>query len=154
MTYLEYRLQNPNSESYLTAERMVSDVKDLLKMNNKPYTLKDTVEGPKTKAVFDTHFITMFRSVQSTECMAAMSKKEKEVYWDYLTYQDALIAADLEDPLYTDEEVLARVIELYDLNVVYGTPIVVVTALNDYESAEVYDLTEDSCYSYTHMWTE
>lgn len=132
----------------------IAESKQLLKMYNTPYRLVDTVEGPETKVLFDAHFVEVFRSAQSTECLARMSKKEKEIYWDYVTYQQAVLDVVAAYPEYTDEEVEAAALTEYENNREYNIPELVVRTLAAYEAAEVYDLIEDTCYAYNHVWEE
>lgn len=151
MTVKYLSLDNASETDGLTLDDGVEGAKNLFKSNNKPYTLRDSVEGPNTKVVFAAHFIEMFRSAQSTECMDGMSQLEKELYWDYLAYQDAIlgIVTDPEDPGYAAELTAA-----YELEVQYNTPELVVEQLDQYEVAEVYDLAEDNCFTYQHVWEE
>lgn len=157
MNYREMLLQNPNAQAYLSPEQMVSDTKQLLGTNNRPYVLKDTVDGPDTRALFSHHFIEQFRSAQSTECMARMSKREKEVYYSYLTYSDIVFTIMMNNPNYTDDEIDAAANIEYLLNNTYGVPELVVRTLSNYESEEVYGESTntqytDTCYSYKHEW--
>ena len=151
MTIRYLALDNTNDVDGLTLDDGVENAKNLFKSNNKPYTLRDSVDGSKTKVVFSRHFINKFRSVQSTECMDGMSQREKEVYWDYLNYQEVILNI-VTDPSYPGYA--AELTAAYELAVQYNTPEVVVEQLDQYEVAEVYNLAEDSCFDYQHVWEE
>ena len=157
MTYREMLLQNPHARAHLSPEQMVEDTKQLLGADNRPYVLKDTVEGPETKALFSHHFITQFRSAQSTECMARMSKREKEVYYAYLDYSNIVFSIMMSNPEYTDDEIDAAAKIEYLTTNTYNVPELVVRTLSDYESEEVYGTSAntqytDTCYNYKHEW--
>ena len=63
----------------ITVTTVTQEAKNLFKANNKPFTLKDGVEGPLTKVVFSEHFIMVMRDADSNECMAKMSLLEKKI---------------------------------------------------------------------------
>lgn len=151
MTYREMDLQG-NTDDVYTMEIGIDYSKNLLKRNNKPYTLKDSVDGPQTKVVFTEHFITVMRDADSNECMAKMSQKEKELYWDYIHYQSIVNAVMLDNPTYTDEEIDAAAKIIYEANTVWGTPELVVKTLSDWAYAEVLLFDKDSCYTTMHSW--
>ena len=125
------------------------NAKQLLKVMNRPYVLRDSVDGPKSVVVFDEHFIEMFLGADTHECVAMMSKKEKELYWDYLIYQDAclstLTAVD------TDVDLEQADIEYRAIRG-YHTPTLVVEALSNYSAAEVRQLDENTCYNTNYQW--
>lgn len=151
MTYREMALQVETADVY-TMEIGIEYSKELFKKNNKPYILKDSVEGPATKVVFTEHFIYVMRDADSSECMAKMSQKEKELYWDYIHYQSIVNTIMLTNPTYTEEQVDAAAKIEYELNTVWGTPELVVRTLSDWAYAEVLLFDKDSCYSTMHSW--
>ena len=132
----------------------IKDAKDLFKASGKPYVLRDSVDGPKSVVVFDDHFIEMFTSANSHECIISMSKKEKELYWDYLTYQDACISTlTVNDENAVDEAVALGEADIaYRAIRQYHTPTLVVKALSNYGAAEVMELPENTCYSTNYKW--
>ena len=134
-------------------DKAVDDAKDHFKAHV-PYFFRDAVEGPGNKVVFSAHFIEMFRSAQSTECMDQMSKCEKYLYWDYLTYSQIVFDVMTDNPGFDDDQVDAEALIQYNAATTNGTPEVVVRTLSDYEAAEVYDLESDSCFDYHHVWEE
>lgn len=151
MTYREMQLQEDTQDAY-TFETGISYAKDLLKQENRPYVLKDTIEGPKTKVVFTEHFIYVMRDADSNECMARMSQKEKELYWDYLHYQGIVNGIMLKNPTYTDAEIDAAAKIAYKADVLWGTPELVVRTLSDWAYAEVLQFEKDSCFTTMHTW--
>ena len=70
---------SPSDTARETLSKVTQDAKNLFKSNNKPYSLKDGVEGPGNIVVFSEHFIQVMRDADSNECMAKMSKTEKYV---------------------------------------------------------------------------
>ena len=70
---------SPSDTARETLSKVTQDAKNLFKSNNKPYSLKDGVEGPGNVVVFSEHFIQVMRDADSNECMAKMSKTEKYV---------------------------------------------------------------------------
>lgn len=132
-------------------------VKQLTKSMNRPYVLRDSVDGPKTKVVFDEHFIERFQQVESNECTAKMSKLEKELYWDYITYQDAYLSVSLSEvPVVesSEEEKLSQADSIYRSNRKYRTPTLVVVALGSYDTANVYLLEGDGCFNTNYVWNQ
>lgn len=146
MTYKEIQLQDE-----YTVEDGIEYAKQLFKRNNKPYVFKDTPDGSLTRVVFTEHFIYAMREADSTECMAKMSKIEKELYWDYLNYQGIVNTVMVNNPLYTDAEVDAAAEIEYGVGM-YNTPELVVRTLSDWAYAEVLQFDKDSCYSTMHSW--
>lgn len=130
----------------------VQETRNLFKQNNKAYALKDTHDGPKTKAVFTEHFIYTMRDSDSNGCMAKMSKLEKELYWDYLHYQGLVNSIMIANPLWTDAQIDAEAKIQYEASTLYGTPELVVRTLSDWAYAEVLKFDKDSCYSTMHVW--
>ena len=139
-------------DSGITLEQGIEYAKVLFKSNNKPYILKDSVDGPLTKVVFTEHFIMVMREANSNECMAKMSKLEKYTYWDYVTYSDLLISIGIANPGYTDEQLEAAALISYRSNREYNTPENVVVAMNSYILGEVLELDLNSCYDNKHTW--
>lgn len=151
MTYREMQLQEDTQDAY-TFETGIPYAKDLLKQNNKPYVLKDSIDGPKTKVVFTEHFIYVMRDADSNECMAKMSQKEKELYWDYINYQSIKFDIGLANPTWTEEQILAKAVIEYRENREYNTPEIVVEALSVYSTGELLELDINSCYDSVHVW--
>jgi len=137
---------------YCNKDASFASVKTLLKSNNKPYTLKDGVEGPGTKIVFSEHFIYSMRKADSSECMAEMSKLEKYLYWDYLNYQGIVNSVMFDNPTYTDAEVDNAAKALYEEGDVYLASEEVVRELSDWAYAETLAFDKDSCYDIMHSW--
>lgn len=136
----------------ITVEQGIEYAKVLFKANNKPYILKDSVDGPLTKVVFTERFIYAMRNADSTECMADMSKMEKELYWDYINYQGIVNTVMFANPGYTDAQVDAAAKVEYELNSAYGTPELVVRTLSDWAYAETLKFDKDSCFDTMHKW--
>ena len=151
MTYRELALQEDTQDAY-TAEIGIDYAKDLLKQNNKPYILKDTVEGPATKVVFTEHFIYTLRDADSNECIARMSQKEKELYWDYTHYQSIINGVMFANPGFTDAQIDAAAKTEYETERVWGTPELVVRTLSDWAYAETLQFDKDSCFTTMHSW--
>lgn len=141
-----------DSDSGVTVDVATQEAKNLFKSNNKPYTLKDGVEGPKTKVVFNEHFIMVMRDADSNECMAKMSKLEKYLYWDYLNYQGIVNSIMLANPTWTDEQIDAEAKTQYEAGEIYLAPELVVRTLSDWAYAEVLKFDKDSCYDTMHNW--
>jgi len=141
-----------DNDSGLTVTEATQECKNLFKSNNKPYMLKDTVEGPLTMAVFDPHFLMVMREADSSECTAKMSLLEKRLYWDYTAYKSILFTLNITHPEYTDEQIKAAARLEFRTVREYGTPEIVVEALNDYETGEVLALSMSSCYDSVHVW--
>lgn len=140
------------SDSGVTVTECTQEAKNLFKANNKPFTLKDSVEGPLTKVVFSEHFIMVMRDADSNECMAKMSKLEKYLYWDYITYQSIVNSIMLTNPTWTDAEVDAEAKIQYEAGDIYIAPELVVRTLSDWAYAEVLRFDKDSCYDTMHTW--
>ena len=139
-----------NTNTSLTTT--TQDAKNLFKSNNKPYSLKDGVEGPETIIVFSEHFIEVMRDADSNECMAKMSKLEKYLYWDYLNYQGIVNMVMLENPSWTHEEIDAEAKLRYEASTTYLAPELVVRTLSDWAYAEVLQFDKNSCYDTMHSW--
>ena len=135
-----------------TLDTALAATKNLFKSNNKPYSLKDGVEGPGTKIVFSEHFIYSMRKADSSECMSEMSKLEKYMYWDYLNYQGIVNGVMFDNPTYTDDEVDAAAKALYEESKIYIATEEVVRKLSDWAYAETLAFDKDSCYDIMHSW--
>jgi len=142
----------PANDSGITVTEATQEAKNLFKSNNKPFTLIDSVDGPKTKVVFSEHFIMTMRDVDSNECMAKMSKLEKYLYWDYITYQGIVNSVMLTNPTWTDAEVDAEAKIQYEAGDTYIAPEMVVRTLSNWAYAEVLRFDKDSCYDIMHTW--
>ena len=140
------------NDSGITVTTATQEAKNLFKANNKPFTLVDGVEGPKTKVVFNEHFIMVMRDADSNECMAKMSKLEKELYWDYITYQGIVNSVMLTNPTWTDAQVDAEAKLQYEAGDNYIAPELVVRTLSDWAYAEVLQFDKNSCYDTMHVW--
>lgn len=140
------------SDSGVTVTECTQEAKNLFKSNNKPYILKDTVEGPLTMAIFDPHFLMVMRDADSNECTAKMSMLEKRLYWDYITYKSITFALNIAHPEYTDAQIKTAARIEFRTTREYGTPEIVVEALNDYETGEVLNLDPSACYDSVHKW--
>lgn len=145
-------LSNPSDTARKTLTKVTQDAKNLFKSNNKPYSLKDGVEGPGTVVVFSEHFIQVMRDADSNECMAKMSKLEKFLYWDYINYQSIKFNIGLANPTWTEEQILAAAAIEYRENREYSTPETVVEALSTYSTGELLELDTNSCYDSIHIW--
>ena len=140
------------NDSGITVTTATQEAKNLFKANNKPFTIVDGVEGPKTKVVFNEHFIMVMRDADSNECMAKMSKLEKELYWDYITYQGIVNSVMLTNPTWTDAQVDAEAKLQYEAVDNYIAPELVVRTLSDWAYAEVLQFDKNSCYDTMHVW--
>ena len=140
------------SNSGVTVTECTQEAKNLFKSNNKPYTLKDTVEGPQTAAVLDPHFLMVMRDADSNECTSKMSKLEKYLYWDYISYKSITFALNIAHPEYTDDQIKAAARVEFRTTREYGTPEIVVEALNLYEMGELLNLDPSACYDSMHVW--
>ena len=149
---LKRLVSQTDNDSGLTVTEATQECKNLFKSNNKPYMLKDTVEGPLTMAVFDPHFLMVMRDADSNECTAKMSLLEKRLYWDYTTYKSVKFALNIANPRYTDAQINAAARIEFRTVREYGTPEIVVEALNDYETGEVMELNMSDCYDSVHVW--
>ena len=136
----------------ITLTEATQDAKNLFKANNKPYSLKDGVDGPNTIVVFNEHFIMVMRDADSNECMAKMSKLEKYLYWDYLNYQGIVNNIMFANPTWTNEQIDAEAKVQYEAGKVYLAPEVVVRTLSDWAYAEVLQFDKNSCYDTMHSW--
>ena len=136
----------------ITVTTATQEAKNLFKANNKPFTLVDGVEGPKTKVVFNEHFIMVMRDADSNECMAKMSKLEKELYWDYITYQSIVNSVMLTNPTWTDAQIDAEAKVQYEASDNYIASELVVRTLSDWAYAEVLQFDKNSCYDTMHVW--
>ena len=154
MTYKEMVLQPSYTENRYTPNIGIEFTKQITKTNNKAYTLKDGVDGPETLVIFSTHFIDVFRDADSNECMARMSKKEKELYWDYIHYQNIINELILANPTWTDEQIDLEAEIEYDIATTYETPELVVRKLSEWAVAEVMDLDVGTCYNSLHEWED
>jgi hypothetical protein len=145
-------MNQPKNSDIVNVTELTQDAKNLFKSNNKPYSLKDGIEGPNTIVVFDEHFIMVMRDADSNECMAKMSKLEKYVYWDYINYQSIKFNIGFANPTWTDEQILAKAAIEYRENREYNTPEIVVEALSAYSTGELLELDTNSCYDSVHVW--
>ena len=136
----------------ITLTEATQDAKNLFKANNKPYSLKDGVDGPNTLVVFSEHFIMVMRDADSNECMAKMSKLEKYLYWDYLNYQGIVNNIMFANPTWTNEQIDAEAKIQYEAGTIYLAPEVVVRTLSDWAYAEVLQFDKNSCYDTMHSW--
>jgi hypothetical protein len=143
--------QNAN-DSGTTVTEATQEAKNLFKANNKPYILKDTVDGPLTKVVFSEHFIMVMRDADSNECMAKMSKLEKELYWDYINYQGIVNSIMFANPTWDDAQVDAEAKIQYEAGNIYIATELVVRTLSDWAYAEVLRFDKNSCYDTMHVW--
>ena len=142
----------PSDTARKTLTKVTQDAKNLFKSNNRPYSLKDGVEGPGTIVVFSEHFIQVMRDADSNECMAKMSKLEKYLYWDYLNYQGIVNMVMFENPTWTDEQVDSEAKIRYEASTNYLAPELVVRTLSNWAYAEVLMFDKNSCYDTMHIW--
>ena len=140
------------NDTGITVTELTQEAKNLFKANDKPYSLKDGVEGPNTVVVFTEHFIMAMRDADSNECMAKMSKLEKYLYWDYLNYQGIVNNIMFANPTWTNEQIDAEAKVQYEAGKVYLAPEVVVRTLSDWAYAEVLQFDKNSCYDTMHSW--
>ena len=140
------------SDSGVTVTECTQEAKNLFKSNNKPYILKDTVDGPLTAVVFDEHFIMVMREADSNECLAKMSKIEKYLYWDYINYQSIVNQVMIDNPLFDDAQVDAEAKIQYEAGNIYIASELVVRTLSDWAYAEVLQFDKSSCYDTMHIW--
>ena len=154
MVHMEFRqlVNQDRVDSDITLEQGIEYAKMLFKANNKPYILKDSVDGPKTKVVFTERFTYALRNADSNECISDMSKAEKELYWDYINYQSIKFNIGLANPTWTDEQILAGAVIEYRETREYNTPEIVVEALNVYSTGELLELDTNNCYDSVHVW--
>lgn len=145
-------MNQPKNSDIVNVTELTQDAKNLFKSNNKPYSLKDGIEGPNTIVVFDEHFIMVMRDADSNECMAKMSKLEKYLYWDYLNYQGIVNTIMFDNPTWTNEQVEAEAKIIYDAGTKYLAPEFVVRTLSDWAYAEVLMFDKNSCYDTMHVW--
>ena len=145
-------MNQPKNSNIANVTELTQDAKNLFKSNNKPYSLKDGIEGPNTVVVFDEHFIMVMRDVDSNECMAKMSKLEKGVYWDYVHYQGIKFNIGFANPTWTEEQILAKAAIEYRENREYSTPEIAVEAISAYSTGELLELDTNSCYDSVHVW--
>ena len=136
----------------ITLTEATQDAKNLFKANNKPYSLKDGVDGPNTLVVFSEHFIMVMRDADSNECMAKMSKLEKYLYWDYLNYQGIVNSIMFANPTWNDAQIDAEAKIQYEASQIYLAPELVVRTLSDWAYAEVLQFDKNSCYDTMHSW--
>ena len=140
------------NDTGITVTELTQEAKNLFKANNKPYSLKDGVEGPNTVVVFTEHFIMAMRDADSNECMAKMSKLEKYLYWDYLNYQGIVNSIMFANPTWTNEQIDAEAKIQYEAGKIYLAPELVVRTLSDWAYAEVLQFDKNSCYDTMHSW--
>lgn len=145
-------LTQPELDSGITVDDCTKEAKQLFKSNNKPFMLKDGVEGPDTVVVFSEHFIEVMREADSNECMAKMSKLEKHLYWDYLNYQGLVNTIMIANPLWTDAQIDAEAKTQYEAGTIFLAPEVVVRTLSDWAYAEVLTFEKNTCYNTMHVW--
>lgn len=139
-------------DSDITIDFATQEAKNLFKSNNKPYTLKDSIDGPATKVVFNEHFIMVMRDADSNECMAKMSKLEKYLYWDYINYQGIVNSIMFSNPTWTDEQIDAEAKIQYEEGIIFLAPELVVRTLSDWAYAEVLSFDKDTCFDTMHTW--
>lgn len=149
---IKYIVSQIANDSGITVTECTQQTKNLLKENNKPYTLKDGVEGPLTKVVFSEHFISVMREADSTECMAKMSKLEKYLYWDYINYQGIVNTLMLTNPTWTSTQINEAAKTAYEAAKNYIAPELVVRTLSDWAYAEVLQFDKSSCYDTLYDW--
>ena len=140
------------TDTGITVTEATQEAKNLFKSNNKPYILKDSVDGPLTKVVFTEHFIMTMRDADSNECMAKMSLLEKHLYWDYITYQSIVNSVMLTNPTWTDAQIDAEAKVQYEASDNYIASELVVRTLSDWAYAEVLQFDKNSCYDTMHVW--
>ena len=140
------------NDSGITVTESTQEAKNLFKSNNKPYILKDSVDGPLTKVVFTEHFIMVLRDTDSNECMAKMSKLEKYLYWDYINYQGIVNSIMFANPTWDDAQVDAEAKTQYEAGEIYIATELVVRTLSDWAYAETLKFDKDSCYDTMHVW--
>ena len=145
-------LSQADNDSGTTVTEVTQEAKNLFKSNNKPFIIKDTVDGPNTRVVFTEHFLMVLRDADSNECMAKMSKLEKYLYWDYINYQSIKFNIGFANPTWTEEQILAKAAIEYRENREYSTPEIVVEALSAYSTGELLELDTNSCYDSVHVW--
>ena len=143
---------SPADTARKTLTKATQEAKNLFKSNNKPYSLKDGVEGPGNIVVFSEHFIQVMRDADSNECMAKMSKLEKYLYWDYLNYQGIVNMVMFENPTWTDEQVESEAKIRYEASTNYLASELVVRTLSNWAYAEVLMFDKNSCYDTMHIW--
>lgn len=144
---------NPFSSAInTTVTSSTQEAKNLFKSNNKPYILKDSIDGPETKVVFTEHFIMVLRDADSNECLAKMSKIEKELYWDYINYQSIVNSVMFTNPTWNDAQVDAEAKIQYEASETYIATEFVVRTLSDWAYAETLKFDKDSCYDTMHIW--
>ena len=141
---VKYIVSQIENDSGITVTECTQEAKNLFKSNNKPYSLKDGVDGPLTKVVFNEHFIMVMRDADSNECMAKMSQLEKYLYWDYITYQGIVNSVMLTNPTWTDAQVDAEAKLQYEAGDNYIAPELVVRTLSDWAYAEVLQFDKNS----------
>ena len=149
---IKYIVSQIENDSGITVTECTQEAKNLFKSNNKPYSLKDSVDGPLTKVVFNEHFIMVMRDADSNECMAKMSQLEKYLYWDYINYQGIVNNIMLLHPEYNDAQVDAAAKIQYEAGTIYIATELVVRTLSDWAYAEVLRFDKDSCYDTMHVW--
>ena len=149
---IKYVVNQIEIDSGITVTECTQEAKNLFKANNKPYSLKDGVDGPLTKVVFNEHFIMVMRDADSSECMAKMSQLEKYLYWDYINYQGIVNSIMLTNPTWTDAQVDAAAKVQYESGKKYIATELVVRTLSDWAYAEVLRFDKDSCYDTMHVW--
>ena len=149
---IKYIVSQIVNDSGITVTECTQEAKNLFKANNKPYSLKDGVDGPLTKVVFNEHFIMVMRDADSNECMAKMSQLEKYLYWDYINYQGIVNNIMLLHPEYNDAQVDAAAKIQYEAGDNYIAPELVVRTLSDWAYAEVLQFDKNSCYDTMHVW--
>lgn len=145
-------ISKTGNDTGITVTEATQDAKNLFKSNNKPYSLKDGVDGPNTLVVFNEHFVMVMRDADSNECMAKMSKLEKYLYWDYLNYQGIVNSIMFANPTWNDAQVDAEAKIQYEAGEIYLAPELVVRTLSDWAYAEVLQFDKNSCYDTMHVW--
>jgi hypothetical protein len=145
-------LVNTPNDLGTTVLEATQEAKNLFKENNKPFILKDGVDGPDTRVVFTEHFIMVLRDADSNECLAKMSQLEKELYWDYINYQSIVNSIMFSNPTWDDAQIDAEAKIQYEAGEVYIASEFVVRTLSDWAYAETLKFDKDSCYDTMHVW--
>ncbi len=144
--------QTADVDTGVTIDEGTLEAKQLFKANNRPFGLKDGIEGPGTIVVFSEHFIEVMREADSNECMAKMSKLEKYLYWDYLNYQGIVNSVMLANPGFDDAQVDAEAKIQYEASEIFLASELVVRTLSDWAYAEVLTFERNTCYETMHVW--
>jgi len=131
MEMLKQRRSDNDSLRY-TPRIGIELTKMLTKTNSSPYRLKDSTSGPKTVVQLDEHFIKALRIADNTDDMSTMSKAEKKVYWDHITYESELLQVQVDNPGISGEDAVEKVKSIYESKRSYNVPEIVVRAIGDW----------------------